>query len=137
LPPAQDRFWKPKPPEELYDLQSDPDEVTNLAASPTHKEVLKKLRQAQQDHARTIRDVGFLPEGELFSRAGGASPYDMSRDDGKYPFERVFAMAELASLLEPGALPTLKKGLEDRNSAVRFWAALGILMRGQGGHDAA
>ena len=29
---AQAKFWQPKPVEELFDLQSDPDEVTNLRA---------------------------------------------------------------------------------------------------------
>src|SRR5208283_2181261 len=126
-----------KPPEEFYDLQADPDEVNNLVDSPAHQEVLKKLRQAQQDHARKIRDVGFLPEGEFFSRMPGASPYDLSREDAKYPFERVFATAELASLLKPEALPDLKKALGDEDSAVRYWAALGILMRGKKGYEAA
>ncbi len=131
LTAAQDHFWKPKPPEELYDLKADLDEVNNLADSTAHQEVLKKLRQAQQDLARKTRDVGFLPEGERFSRAPGRSPYDLARDGDKYPFERVFAAAELASMLRPDALPALKKMLADPDSAVRYWAALGILMRGE------
>jgi arylsulfatase A-like enzyme len=128
---AQDRFWQPKPPEELYDLSKDPDEVRNLAGSPEHQEVQKKLRQAQQDLARKILDVGFLPEGERFTRAPGKSPYDMARTEGKYPFARIFLMAEVASLLRPDGLPILVKALNDEDSAVRYWAALGIRMRGE------
>lgn len=137
LTAAQDRFWKPKPPEELYDLSNDPDEITNLAASPPHQEILKKLRAAQQGLAREIRDVGFLPEGECFSRLADASPYDLGHDKEKYPFDRVFATAELASRLSPDAIPALKKALVDNDSAVRYWAALGLLMRGGQGHAAA
>jgi uncharacterized sulfatase len=137
LTPAQDAFWNPKPAEELYDLQKDPDEVNNLAASPEHQDVLKKLRQAQKDLAVKIRDVGFLPEGEIHSRSEGSTPYDMGRQDRLYPFQRIFDMAELASLLEPDAVPALRKGLRDDDSAVRYWAALGILMRGKKGVEAA
>jgi arylsulfatase A-like enzyme len=137
LTAAQDIFWNRKPPEELYDLHADPDEVHNLAGSAEHHTVQAKLRQAQQDWARRIRDVGFLPEGERFTRAPGVSPYDLGHDDRKYPFERVFATAEAASLLKPEAVPELKKALGDADSAVRYWAALGLLMRGRAGFDAA
>jgi uncharacterized sulfatase len=137
LTPAQDRFWQAKPPEELYDLQSDPDEVNNLATHAEHREVLKKLRQAQQNYARRMRDLGFLPEGELFSRAPGTAPFDMGQDDRKYPFDRIFATAELASMLQPEAIPELKKALADNDSAVRYWAALGIFVRGAKGVEAA
>jgi len=133
LTPEQEIFWKSKPPEELYDLQIDPDEVHNLAGSKEHQAILRKLRQAQQDLARSIRDVGFLPEGELFSRAPGMSPYDLGHDEKLFPFERIFDMAETASMLKPEALPKLKEGLQDGDSAVRYWAALGILMRGRDG----
>jgi arylsulfatase A-like enzyme len=34
LKPEQTAFWKPKPPEELYDTTTDPDEVVNLAGRP-------------------------------------------------------------------------------------------------------
>jgi uncharacterized sulfatase len=134
---AQDSFWKPKPPEELYDLQSDPDEVRNLATSAAHDAVLNKLREAQQNLARRIRDVGFLPEGELFSRAPGVSPYDLGQDANRYPFERIFNTADVASQLRPEALPELVLALADPDSAVRYWGALGILMRGAAGFTGA
>lgn len=127
----QDAFWNRKPPEELYDLQNDPDEVKNLAGSPAHREMQARLRQAQQDHALKIRDLGFLPEGEMFARAGDGSPLDFSNDDTRYPLARILEIAELASLLDPGAVPQLRKALTDRDSAVRYWAVLGLLMRGQ------
>jgi uncharacterized sulfatase len=130
---AQDVFWNRKQPEELYDLQFDPDEINNLAASQAHQEVLEKLRNAQRSQAREIRDLGYLPEGELFSRSEAVSPYDMGHDDRKYPFGRVFETAELASMLKPNVVPDLKRRLNDSDSAVRYWAALGMLMRGTTG----
>lgn len=129
---AQSFFWQvPKAPEELYDLEADPDTVNNLARSPAHSAVLAKLRQAQRDHALGIRDLGFVPEGELHARSGGKSPYDMAREPGKYPLERILQTAELASSLDPAALPQLAERLKDPDSAVRYWAALGYLMRGE------
>ncbi|HEY6166963.1 MAG TPA: sulfatase-like hydrolase/transferase [Verrucomicrobiae bacterium] len=134
---AQSGFWKtPKAPEELYDLQTDPDEVRNLANSPEHQAVLKKLRQAQQDLAVKIRDTGFLTEAEIHARSGDQAPRDALRDDTAYPFKRVMAAAELATLLKPEALPELKKFLKDDDSGVRYWGAMGILMRGQSAVDA-
>src|SRR5262249_9210519 len=136
LTPAQDAFWNTKPPEELYDLQKDPDEVNNLAAAPAHQDILKKLREAQKDLALRIRDVGFLPEGEMHSRSEGSSPYDMGHNDRAYPFQRVFETAERASLLQAEAVGSLRKAFEDDDSAVRYWATLGMLMRGRGGVEA-
>jgi uncharacterized sulfatase len=131
LTKEQDIFWNTKPAEELYDLQSDPDEVHNLADSPAHREILVKLRKAQQDLAARIRDIGFVPEGERLARSEGTSPYDFGHDEQHYPFQRVFAAAERASSLDPQALPDLQAALNDKDSAVRYWGALGILMRGK------
>ncbi len=127
---AQSVFWKPKPSEELYDLQSDPDEVRNLAASAEHAAIKAKLRAAQQALAAKIRDVGFLPEGERLARAKDRSLYDFGHDESSYPFAHIFATAELASTAAGDAESALKKALTDSDSGVRYWGALGLRIRG-------
>ena len=129
---VQSLFWQtPRAPEELYDLTTDRDEVNNLAAKPEHRATLERLRAANVAHLTRIRDVCFLPEGEMHSRAQGSTPYDMARDEAKYPFAKVYAAADLASNLAPAALPQLVALSKDSDSAVRYWAALGFLMRGE------
>jgi uncharacterized sulfatase len=129
---AQSLFWQaPRPPEELYDLTTDPDEVKNLASVPAMRETLERLRKAQRDQVLSVRDVGFLPEDEIHARAGKAAPYSMGHDKEKYPLERILDMAELASSLRAEAADKLRVGLKDNDSAVRYWAALGLLMRGK------
>ena len=127
---AQGRFWETKPAEELYDLQTDPDEVNNLAGSKKHAAILQRLRTAQQAKAVAIRDIGFLPEGEIHSRAGDRAPYDMGHNPKLYAMEPIMAAAEQASSLKPEDAPGLIQLLSHQDSAVRYWAAMGLLMRG-------
>jgi len=129
---AQSIYWGTKPPEELYDLTTDRDEVRNLAADPAQAAVLEKLRTALRENEARIRDVGLLPEGEMHRRSAGRTPYDLAHDP-QFPFEHIYATAELASGLTPAATPLLVAALGDPDSGVRSWAALGLLMRGAAG----
>lgn len=128
---VQSRFWQRKAPEELYDLQNDPDEVNNLVKSPAHQVVLNELREALRKQTLRIRDVGFLGEAEMHSRAAGTTIYEMGHDPEKYPLEKILAMADLASLMKPRTTGALREGLKDDDSGVRYWAAMGLLMRGR------
>jgi uncharacterized sulfatase len=128
---AQRRFWEPKPPEELYDLRNDPDEVHNLAGSPAHRRILERMRAEHRRYEFSIRDVGMLPESEMHARAAGGSPFDMAKDPRRFDFPRIFEAALLASSLETSATPQLARMLEDADSGVRYWAAMGLLMRGE------
>jgi uncharacterized sulfatase len=127
---AQSYFWKQKPVEELYDLQTDLDEVHNLAAAPEQRAMLEKLRAALRENETRIRDVGLLPEGEMHRRSAGGSPYDFAHDTAKFDFAKLYATADLASSLAPEATPALIAALADADSGVRCWAVLGLLMRG-------
>jgi len=78
-----------------------------------------------------IRDVGFLPEGEIQARAGADAPYVMGHDGKRYPMKKIVAAAELASSLRPGVEQQLVRLMSDHDNAVRYWGAMGLLMRGE------
>lgn len=132
---AQSHFWKPKPSEELYDLQTDPDEVTNLAASDDaeHQQVLAAMRAAHQAWERDIRDIGFLPEAEVHRRSAGSSPYEMGHGPEQYDFDSVFAAADLATMQRAEDLPDIVALLDSDDSAVRYWGATGLLIQREAG----
>ncbi len=134
---TQSRFWvEPKDPEELYDLQVDPDEVNNLAKSTEHREILQRMRTAHRDHVFKIRDVGFISEGQRHDLVGGQSPYEFSHDRGNYPLEEVFEAAQVASAIDDKSDDTIAKlsrlaADKNRDPSVSYWGALGIRMRGK------
>ena len=130
---AQSIFWQTKPSEELYDLEADPDEVNNLARSKDHSDVMKRMRKAHRSWAAEVRDVGFLPEAEIHSRAGNDSPYEMGHDDSRYDFNAIFQAANIATRKGKKATEQLPGLIKNDDSAVRYWAAMGYLIRGKNG----
>ena len=129
---AQSRFWQTKPAEELYDLESDPDEVVNLANSPEHLPIKNRLAKAQRELALKIRDIGFLPEGEVHSRGADSSPYEYGQS-AAYDLEAIMDVADRASSLDSKHTASLIKDLSHKDSAARYWAAMGLLMREKAG----
>ncbi len=134
---AQAKFWQTKPVEELYDLENDPDEINNLADSPEHQDILKELKGAQLHLAHEIRDIGFLAEYEIHKRAVGMTPFEMGQNSRLYNVSKVIAAAELASSFDEKDTNKLIKKFKDKDAAVRYWAATGMLIRGKAGVEAA
>ena len=132
---AQSLFWQTKPVEELYDLASDPDEVVNLADSREHQDIRERLARAQRGLALKIRDLGFLPEGTIHARGAASSPYEYGQS-AAYDLERLMDIADRASALDPEHTGSLITALSADDSAVRYWAAMGLLMREQSGVEA-
>jgi uncharacterized sulfatase len=87
LTPEQAAFWKPHPAEELYDLESDPDEVKNLADDSEHGGRMAEFQRELSILQKRIIDIGLLAEGEMHRRSNGQSPYDMGRDQNRYSIE--------------------------------------------------
>lgn len=69
LTPEQALFCAPtKPAEELYDIQSDPDELHNLASSPAYSPTLKEMRSILDKWIKKTRDKGQYPENKSSKR---------------------------------------------------------------------
>jgi uncharacterized sulfatase len=129
---SQSIFWQvPKDVEELYDLESDPDEVLNLAQSPEHTRILQTFRRALEDHLIEVRDICFLPEPELHVRSNETTPYQLARDMSSEQLARIYTAAETASSFDPGKVPELIEGLHHEGSAIRYWSVLGLRIRGR------
>lgn len=131
---AQSAFWREKPSEELYDLENDPDLVNNLAASAGHAAERERLAAALRRQLLTIRDLSFLPEGEMHRRAADRGGVPWTYGQGGYQIERVLPAAELAtdrSRWGSGDIDRLIHMLADPDSAVRAWAAIGLRTRGE------
>lgn len=63
LTPAQALFMaRTRPPEELYDLRTDPHEINNLAEDPKYQKTLKKLRSNLDNWIKQTSDRGQIPE---------------------------------------------------------------------------
>lgn len=114
-------FMQPtKPIEELYDTESDPDEVNNLATGAEHRDALERLRAAHLQWVRETRDLGFLPEAEMWRRAGDGTPYELGRDSNLYPQDRILAVTQRTSFKER----QLAELLADGDAAARWWTLI-------------
>jgi hypothetical protein len=80
--------------EELYDTETDPFLLRNLAGSPERREVMVRMRQRLAAWVVQTRDLGFVPESDLRSRIEGTTPYDLAAV-GCVPVGRIFETADL------------------------------------------
>ena len=123
-----------RPREELFDTLQDPHQVHNLAASADHKEILARMRQAHRQWIIDTRDIGFLPEGDLWSRLAGRTPWDIAQNTDSYPLEAVVAAADLVGLTD--AVSKQRELLRHADPGVRFWAAVGLRAAGPAAREA-
>ncbi len=126
-----------KPMEELYDVNADPHEIRNLAKDPAHQKTLKRLRQAHLDWVLETRDVGLIPEPDMAERAEelGSAWAILNGENGAALMERVRDAASLA-LAGPEKMPDMMAALDDRDAAVRYWAATALGNQGAGAKPA-
>ncbi|MBL7133799.1 MAG: sulfatase-like hydrolase/transferase [Phycisphaerae bacterium] len=134
---AQKHYAGPaRPLEELYDTANDPHQVSNLAGSPQQKQRLEKMRKLLRAWILATKDLGFLPECDLAARSAASTAYEMARGGSAPPLERIIAAAELVGA-GPAAMDDQRKLLKDADSAVRYWAAVGLHALGKKARPAA
>jgi arylsulfatase A-like enzyme len=125
----QSQFFEPKPAEELYLISEDPWSVNNLANDPAYTDDLERLREANLEWVRDIRDLGFIPEGITDEIRGERPLYDTVREKN-IPMNDIIETAEMASLQPYNHLDELAARLDHSDPSVRFWAAMGFAISG-------
>ncbi len=126
---VQSVFWNSKPSEELYDTESDPWEVKNLADDPQYTDVLVRMRKANHDWLLDIMDTGIIPEPDWRDRVGEMPMYDYMRENN-VNITAIVEAAELASLGKEENLSDFMSYLGNDDPAVRYWGATGLLILG-------
>jgi arylsulfatase A-like enzyme len=128
LTPDQMKFMAlTKPPEELYDLKNDPHEFHNMANSPEHQKVLKRMRAVHIKWMHQSGDLGLIPEPileEIYLKHGNG--YDiLAQPENHNLIDRIRKVIELG---ESGksAIPQLIQAMQDKKSSIRWWAAIGL-----------
>lgn len=102
--PIQSQFYQPKPVIELFDTETDPWQVTNLAENPAHKERIKALSRDLDEWMIATRDTGLIPEHMVPDLAGPDKThktiYEYAQSD-QYPVAELLEIATNASLGDP------------------------------------
>ncbi len=119
-----------KPVEVLYDVESDPHEVKNLAGDPAQADRLERMRGELREWILKHRDTGFLEEAEYHRRAREAntSIHAMAEDESLYAVPAILDAAWRASSTADEA--ALVEMLRHKDGGVRRWGATGFLARG-------
>lgn len=119
--PAQDQYLsKTRPPEELYDCVKDPLNLNNLAYSLDHEATVMKMRKRLHQHLIETRDLGLVPELELWRHARSMPPMQW-KSTAQFNPEAVLTAAELVGTDDYEAIA---ENLGDRDPAIRYWGAV-------------
>ena len=124
------RFFEPRVSEEFYDNQTDFDNVHNLIDAPEHQAKIAELKAELRRQQLMYFDSGLLPEEMRASRARAnkMTVYEMVRDAKLYPLEKYLDAADLALDRDKKNVQTFKIQLGDKDSGMRYWAVVGLLL---------
>lgn len=128
LPAAAEYYFSPvKPVEELYDVNADPHEIHNLAGNRAYAEVLQRMRAAHLGWVRETGDLGLIPEPIIAERANRlGSEYAIFQQTDAARYTAQISEIAVAASSGPEALEQLLQAADDPDSAVRYWAAVGM-----------
>lgn len=121
------QFFEPKAPEALYDIESDPHEVHNLADEPQYAAVLAEMRGRLRDRVRGMPDLSFYPESVLIDSALPAAAAFGQTHRGD--IARMIDLADLA--IGPLKEDEIRAAMKSESPWDRYWALTACCVRGE------
>ena len=119
---SQGAFFKARAPEALYDVESDPYEMRNLAGDAAHAETLRDVRARLTAWVKGMPDLGFYPENHLAVEAFD-NPVAFGRSH-REAMARLVDIADLSLVPFDTAHDPLEKALASEDPWERYWALI-------------
>ncbi len=122
LDTIQARFFRPRPPEMLFDLKEDPLETINLAEVHAYREILTDMRSGLTQWVKDMPDLSFYPEHVLVEEAFG-NPVAFGREQAEQ-IVRYINTADLQLMNFSEARPAILSELGSDDPWTRYWALI-------------
>ena len=116
-------FASRRPPEELYDLHSDPYELINLAEEPKYQKELLAMRKILFQRMTETRDVGLIPEPILEDLGREAGNKYQAFLDNDYS-EQTRRLMDVITAGEENESTKLLEYAKSSDSSTRYWATV-------------
>ena len=120
LNPVQRQFFERRSVEQLFNLEKDPHEVTNLAADPAQSKRLAEMRELLKNKMKSINDLSFYPENRMVTTA--------LNDGVAFGREHSKQISRLSDLADTALRPfnevkqALASSLQSKGALRRYWA---------------
>ncbi|WP_236980998.1 sulfatase family protein [Membranihabitans maritimus] len=121
----QSLFFKPKPTEQLFNIQKDPWNIENLAGEKKYKKTQEKLSRALDQWIIDTKDIGLIPEPMIYELIGSDKKYKTIYEfaqSPEYPVEDILHTAKLSSQ-GPNKYET---SIQSKNPVIRYWGIYGL-----------
>ena len=118
--PVQRQFFERRSVEQLFNLEKDPHEVTNLAADPDQSKQLAEMRGLLKNKMKSINDLSFYPENRMVTTAlnNGVA---FGREHAKQ-ISRLSDLADTALRPFSEVQQALASSLQSKGALRRYWA---------------
>ena len=116
-------FATRRPPEELYELQSDPYELVNLAQAPKSQERLVAMRKVLSRRMTETRDMGLIPEPILEDVGREAGNKYLAFLDNDHS-DQTLRLIDVITAGEANDSAKLLDFAKSSDPSTRYWAAV-------------
>ena len=122
LSETQNRFFLPKPAEELYDVETDPYETNNLVHDVAFQEKLKRMRNQLTQRMKAMPDTSLYPESVIIKNTQKQSVLFSSKH--KKTISQLIDIANLSLKTFNQAAQGIETALHSDSQWHRYWGLI-------------
>lgn len=125
----QSAFYQGKSAEQLFNIETDPHEMNNLANEPAYKNTLVSLRNKLNVQLKSMPDLSFYPESFLAKEAFNNT--EAFGNDNKSQISELIDIANIQYQSLSESINKLTRLLHSKNEWKRYWALMVLTSYGE------